>query len=121
MDPNLGAIKDARCGEVYSAGGQARIVGGHDSKFGQHPWGAALVKHGFLGTKRISCGGALIGERHIVTAAHCVYSTPIDRMKVRHANTAHPTESSGCRFGCRSNRSIRIKFGAYGTCPANFM
>ena len=110
MDPNLGAIKDARCGEVYSAGGQARIVGGHDSKFGQHPWGAALVKHGFLGTKRISCGGALIGERHIVTAAHCVYSTPIDRMKVRHANTAHPTESSGCRFGCRSNRSIRIKF-----------
>ena len=83
VDPNLGAIKDAKCGEVHSAGGQARIVGGHDSRFGAHPWGAALVKHGFLGTKRISCGGALIGEHWIITAAHCVYSTPIDKMKVR--------------------------------------
>lgn len=83
IDPNLGAIKDAKCGEVHSPGGQARIVGGHDSKFGMHPWGAALVKHGFLGTKRISCGGALIGEHWIITAAHCVYSTPIDKMKVR--------------------------------------
>ena len=83
VDPNLGAIKDAKCGEIHTSGAQGRIVGGHDANFGQHPWGAALVKHGFLGTKRISCGGALIGEYWVITAAHCVYSTPIDKMKVR--------------------------------------
>ena len=32
VDPELGAVKDAQCGEVHTTGGQARIVGGHDSK-----------------------------------------------------------------------------------------
>ena len=83
IDPTLGAIKDAKCGETRLPGGQARVVGGHNAKFGSHPWSAALVKTGFLGTKRISCGGALISEHWVITAAHCVYSHPVDQMKVR--------------------------------------
>ena len=81
VDPNLGAVKDAKCGEVQTSGGQARIVGGHAATFGSHPWSAALVKQSFL-SKRISCGGALISEEWVVTAAHCVFSTAISAMKV---------------------------------------
>nr|XP_053634331.1 serine proteinase stubble-like [Cherax quadricarinatus] len=68
------------CGETYTR--TNRIVGGSDSAFGTHPWQVAIIKESFL-SKRIACGGALLNEYWVITAAHCVYSTPINNMKVR--------------------------------------
>lgn len=42
-----------------------------DTMFGEYPWHAAILKRD--GHEMVYvCGGSLIDDRHIVTAAHCV-------------------------------------------------
>ncbi|CAH1975661.1 unnamed protein product [Acanthoscelides obtectus] len=43
-----------------------RIVGGYDVGYYRYPWFAALIRY-----NEVSCGGALIGPRTVITAAHC--------------------------------------------------
>lgn len=44
-----------------------RIVGGTDADVGEHTWHAAVALNGLF-----FCGGALISDRLVITAAHCV-------------------------------------------------
>jgi hypothetical protein len=51
---------------------RARIVGGEPATEGQLPWQVALVSAGYLPKDGQFCGGSLIAQRWVLTAAHCV-------------------------------------------------
>ncbi|XP_076366524.1 trypsin-1-like isoform X1 [Tachypleus tridentatus] len=73
-------VKTPDCGKTYVR--DSKIVGGIDTEFGEQPWQVAVLKRRFL-SRKIACGGALIHEKWIVTAAHCVYTTPASTLRVR--------------------------------------
>lgn len=61
--------KNLECGiRTQKEPAQARIVGGASSSAGSWPWQVALYKEGDY-----QCGGALISDRWILSAAHCFH------------------------------------------------
>ncbi|XP_070493066.1 uncharacterized protein [Chironomus tepperi] len=54
------------CGKQVT--GYGNIIGGMHTKRGDFPWNAALV----LSDGRFFCGGILVSNRKVVTAAHCI-------------------------------------------------
>ncbi|GLH08206.1 Serine proteinase stubble [Gryllus bimaculatus] len=66
-DEPSNVLADASCGARNGAMEQERIVGGQNADIGEWPWMAALFNGG-----RQFCGGSLIDNIHILTAAHCV-------------------------------------------------
>nr|XP_037867296.1 37-kDa protease isoform X1 [Bombyx mori] len=55
-----------------------RIVGGYETKETEYPWMAALLYGG-----RFYCGGALISDLYVLTAAHCTSGFRKERITVR--------------------------------------
>ncbi|XP_063235397.1 venom protease-like [Bacillus rossius redtenbacheri] len=57
----------------------ARIVGGQPADLKEWPWMVALVRAPDLQF----CGGVLVTDRHVLTAAHCVQSMELKSLRVR--------------------------------------
>lgn len=60
-----------------------RIVGGRDCKEGECPWQALLVKEDNEGF----CGGTILNEFYILTAAHCLQQAQRFKVRVGDRNT----------------------------------
>ena len=51
---------------------EARIVGGRRSDYGKWPWQVLIRESTWFGIfSKNKCGGVLISDRHVLTAAHC--------------------------------------------------
>lgn len=55
----------------------SRVVGGHEAELGSAPYQVSL--QGLFGH---SCGGAIIGDLWVLTAAHCVVGASLSQMRV---------------------------------------
>ncbi|OAD59342.1 Serine proteinase stubble [Eufriesea mexicana] len=77
----ISSIDTSQCGAKNGVQDQERIVGGQNADPGEWPWIAALFNGG-----RQFCGGSLIDDKHVLTAAHCVAnmnSWDVARLTVR--------------------------------------
>lgn len=77
---------EGKCGRPVVR--RRRVVGGEEADFGEWPWQVSLRKYKegeFInwGTFEHKCGGALLSDKWVVTAAHCVLDIEIDDLEVR--------------------------------------
>ena len=50
---------------------KSRIVGGRRSDYGKWPWQVLIRESTWFFRSKKKCGGVLISDRHVLTAAHC--------------------------------------------------
>lgn len=67
----------SKCGKRNSNGIDVRITGfeGKEAQFGEFPWMTAILRSEYIGDKEVNlyvCGGSLIEDNIVLTAAHCV-------------------------------------------------
>ncbi|XP_033356794.1 proclotting enzyme-like [Bombus vosnesenskii] len=98
-------IDTSQCGAKNGNQDQERIVGGQNAVPGEWPWIAALFNGG-----RQFCGGSLIDDRHILTAAHCVAnmnSWDVARLTVRLGDYNIKTNTEISHIERRVKRVVR--------------
>ncbi|EDV91600.1 serine protease grass [Drosophila grimshawi] len=84
------------CGSILNQ----RVANGHEVKLSSRPW-MALLNYKTFDQSRFLCGGTLISNRYILTAAHCVYGLENSLYEIRLGEHRISTEKDCRRLGRR--------------------
>ena len=58
-----------------------RIIGGRDTHLKDYPWMAAIHLNETNWDQAWGCGGSLINNRYVLTAAHCIWNIDENKYK----------------------------------------
>ena len=92
------ADRAARSLDDRSAGLNERIVGGETARAKDWPWAVALTYQTQAGTQFQYCGGSLIDEDWVLTAAHCEVEVTDTVLLGRHDLTTSAGETQAIEF-----------------------
>merc|ERR1719431_1612831 len=91
--------KNCNCGEAKSL----KIIGGTGTEVNEYPWQVGIAFVGLSDGETPVCGGSIISDLHILTAAHCTLypqlspaqSQQVIRVwRIYHLRPAHPNSGS---------------------------
>lgn len=66
------ALLPDECGIQYTD----RIIGGERARIDEYPWVVLIQHRRRTGELKFHCGGSLLTERYVLTAAHCIQNVP---------------------------------------------
>lgn len=78
--PNLRLLDHTNCGIIN----MDKIVGGSVAGIQEFPWMALLAYRTGAPKPEFRCGGSVINNRYILTAAHCVTALPSSKLTKIH-------------------------------------
>nr|AQM58439.1 venom s1 protease with cub domain 7 [Pristhesancus plagipennis] len=73
--------KSTSCKCGWANKGRARIINGREASPNEYPWIVALKA--YFGEAFINCGGSIVTQRHVLTAAHCLVNMYVDMAEVK--------------------------------------
>uniref|UniRef100_A0A182QVE9 CLIP domain-containing serine protease n=1 Tax=Anopheles farauti TaxID=69004 RepID=A0A182QVE9_9DIPT len=105
-------------GNSVSCGAQTmggRITYGEETELGEYPWAGLLYFDAGRHKLVPKCGGALVTERYVITAAHCT-ADPIWKLEFVRFNEFNKSSTDNCTI--RDDREIcRMDFGVETITP----